>query len=122
MTKIGFIGGGNMAEAMALGLLKDTNNTFEIFISEPNQERQTYLQDTVKEINILNSTSELLKQDLGEVVENYNERNELRLNKEATGVVETVIINGKLAMDNSEFVSTFGTQKFGEVIRLNQWD
>lgn len=55
----GFIGGGNMAEALIKGMLQTKKfKTNEIAMSEPKQERRSYLQKTYG-INVLSSNKEL---------------------------------------------------------------
>lgn len=44
---IGFIGGGNMAEAIIKGIIQDSRfKTQDIFVSEPKQDRRKYLEQT----------------------------------------------------------------------------
>lgn len=44
-TRIGFIGGGNMAEALIKGLLQGTFPAGEIFVSEPSEPRRRHLEE-----------------------------------------------------------------------------
>lgn len=47
--KIGFIGGGNMAEAIIKGIVGQGSGLMrEIFVSEPNEDRRQYLENTYK--------------------------------------------------------------------------
>ena len=47
--KIGFIGGGNMAEAILKGMLSSSLiKVSNVFVSEPNKNRQTFLSSEYK--------------------------------------------------------------------------
>lgn len=50
--KIGFIGGGNMAEAFVKGLIKGSCPAAEITISEPNPARRTYLAERYQVVTV----------------------------------------------------------------------
>ena len=59
--KIGFIGGGNMAEAIIKGLLSSSIiKASNIFVSEPNKKRQNFLMSEYK-IKVLKSNLDLTK-------------------------------------------------------------
>jgi len=59
---------------------------------------------------------------LGDEIESYDPETdgELRLVRSSEGVVELVVIGGKIAMENGEFVKEFGKQRFGRAIRRIQ--
>ena len=59
--KIGFIGGGNMAEAIIKGMLSSsTISGSNIFVSEPNKSRQTFLISEYK-IKVMKDNLDLVK-------------------------------------------------------------
>ena len=59
--KIGFIGGGNMAEAIIKGMLSSsTISRSNIFVSEPNKSRQTFLISEYK-IKVMKDNLDLVK-------------------------------------------------------------
>ena len=43
--KVGFIGGGNMAEAIIAGMVKESFSPSDIYVSEINEERLNYMKD-----------------------------------------------------------------------------
>jgi len=46
-TKIGFIGGGQMAEAMIRGIIESNfYNADAIYVTEPNEERRNFMTET----------------------------------------------------------------------------
>ena len=60
--KIGFIGGGNMAEAIIKGMLSSSSlvKVSNVFVSEPNKNRQTFLSSEYK-IKIVKDNFDLVK-------------------------------------------------------------
>ena len=56
---IGFIGGGNMAEAIIAGLLHTKENTPKIIVSEPYAERRDFLKSKFKGIHIVTDNAEI---------------------------------------------------------------
>ena len=60
--KIGFIGGGNMAEAIIKGMLSSSSlvKVSNVFVSEPNKKRQTFLSSEYK-IKIVKDNFDLVK-------------------------------------------------------------
>ena len=56
---IGFIGGGNMAEAIISGLLQPKNTTQKIIVSEPFAERRNFLKEKFKNIHLVTDNSEV---------------------------------------------------------------
>ena len=60
--KIGFIGGGNMAEAIIKGMLSSSSlvKVSNVFVSEPNKKRQTFLSSEYK-IKIVKDNLDLVK-------------------------------------------------------------
>src|SRR6266511_2472318 len=59
--KIGFIGGGNMAEAIIKGLLTGGISPSDILVGEPNEERRKKLWDAYK-INAAAANNEIAEQ------------------------------------------------------------
>ena len=45
-TNIGFIGGGNMARSLIGGLVATTDSPAMIYVSEPEEDKRRYFQDT----------------------------------------------------------------------------
>ncbi|MGF7185040.1 pyrroline-5-carboxylate reductase [Desulfitispora alkaliphila] len=62
MLKVGFIGGGAMAEAIIAGMVRGNSSYSEwFFVSDLNKERTSYLKDNYG-INIANSNSQLINE------------------------------------------------------------
>lgn len=62
MTKIGFIGGGNMAQAIISGINK-TNSSIELFVYEPSTDRQKQLNNEFDGLTFTKSNKELFDQE-----------------------------------------------------------
>jgi N-acyl-D-aspartate/D-glutamate deacylase len=62
---------------------------------------------------------ERLRIGLGEPIEHYDPRlhGAMRMVKRSDGVVRQVVIGGRLAFENSQFVPQFGSERFGRLLR-----
>ncbi|PCJ63395.1 MAG: pyrroline-5-carboxylate reductase [Planctomycetota bacterium] len=67
MNKIGFIGGGNMAQAIITGILKGSES-FEILVFEPSADRQIQLKEEFKEITFVENNRDLIKQNCDAII------------------------------------------------------
>lgn len=56
---IGIIGGGNMAEAIIVGLLQDKSNSTKIIVSEPNANRRDYLKQKFESVHVISENVEI---------------------------------------------------------------
>ncbi len=62
---------------------------------------------------------EHLKTGLGPPIENYDERlhGAMRMVKRSDGVVRQVLVGGRIAFENAQFVPEFGRERFGRLLR-----
>jgi N-acyl-D-aspartate/D-glutamate deacylase len=62
---------------------------------------------------------EKLRTGLGPPIEQYDERlhGAMRMVKRSDGVVRQVLVGGRVAFDNAQFVPEFGRERFGRLLR-----
>ena len=60
-----------------------------------------------------------LRTGLGPPIENYDDRlhGAMRMVKRSDGVVRQVVVNGKVAFEDAQFVPEFGRERFGRLLR-----
>ncbi len=63
-----------------------------------------------------------LRTGLGPPIENYDERlhGAMRMVKRSDGVVRQVIIGGRIAFENAQYVPEFGRERFGRLLRAQR--
>ena len=65
---------------------------------------------------------EKLRTGLGPPIEQYDERLDgaMRMVKRSDGVVRQVLVGGRVAFENAQFVPEFGRERFGRLLRAQR--